>query len=46
MDLRANPPQNQILIQQTHGHGLALYQIGSIRDYMPIVDKNGIIEHK
>src|SRR5258708_16243403 len=39
MDLRANPPQNQILIPQTHRPGLALHQNRGIRDDVPIVDK-------
>jgi hypothetical protein len=46
MNTVANTPQHNILIQQAHSQRLTFFDIRDMRHYMPIMNKNGIVEHK
>jgi hypothetical protein len=46
MNLLASTPQHQFFIEQTYCHWFVLNKIGGIGYNVPVIEQDGVIEHR
>src|ERR1700682_6324508 len=46
MNLLANAPQHQVLIEKAYSHLFGLYKVGGVSYNMPVIEQDGVVEHR